>query len=94
MRPVDSEVKLRHKHLTAKQKAFVGARMANLSVGSNQYQKVGEVPPNGGTISQARAAEITGTSERQISRATQILKHEEIREKVEGGKMTLSAGTA
>jgi hypothetical protein len=79
-------VKRGRKHLTAKQKAFVGARIANLR--PEDTLKKGSVPPDGGTgISQARAAEITGASERQISRATQILKHEEIREKVEGAKV-------
>ncbi len=88
---VISKNEKRRKHLTPKQKAFVGARIANLQ--PQDTLKRGPVPPSGGAgISQARAAEITGASERQISRAAQILKHEEIRGKVEGGKMTLTAG--
>ena len=80
----------RRKHLTAKQKAFVGARIANLSRGgdgSNQYQRANS--PKGdfaNSISISRACKIIGATERQINRATQILKHEEFREKVEGGR--------
>ena len=82
----------RRKHLTAKQKAFVGARIANLSRGgdgSNQYQRANS--PNGdfaNSISISRACKIIGATERQISRAIQILNsgNEEIREKVEGGR--------
>jgi hypothetical protein len=57
------------KHLTALQKAFVGARIANLGRGGdrgNQY--TGGKPPDGGlAISAERAAEITGASQRQIA---------------------------
>ena len=84
------------KHLTAKQKAFVGARMSSLKHGGdrgNQY--TGGKSPNGElaeSLSLPRISEITGASERQISRATQILKHEEIREKVEGGRSARAWG--
>ncbi len=76
------------KHLTAKQKAFAGARMARLQDGGDRRSKDFS-SPNGElkALTLPRVSEITGASERQISRATQILKHEEIREKVEGGKV-------
>ncbi len=53
--------------------------------------------PNGdlaNSISISRACKIIGATERQISRAIQILNsgNEEIRVKVEDGKMTLTAG--
>ena len=84
-----SNVKLRRRHLTTKQKAFAGARMHNLQHGGDRRSEDFK-SPNGDLkipLTLSMISEILHASERQISRATQILKHEEIREKVEGGKV-------
>ena len=78
----------RRKHLTGKQKAFVGARMQRLQVGRPRRENI---PPDGeifNSCSLSSISEILHASERQISRAVQILNsgNEEIRAKVEGAR--------
>ncbi len=73
---------LRRRHMTEHQRAMVAAKIANLSVGENQYTRGSanlptllDEAPAPAPVSVARAAEMMNVSERSVTSAKAVLKH-------------------
>jgi hypothetical protein len=85
---------LRRRHLTDSQRAWIAAKIANMTNGSNQYEKKVGLPngtPTQSPISVAQAAEMLNVSERNVRRAKRVQEHRspQVQKDVEEGHMSL-----
>jgi hypothetical protein len=80
---------LHRRHLNDTQRAMVGARIANLRVGENQYRDKLGVPTGA-------AAQFLGVSRRAIARAKFVISHSdrETVDAIENGSLSLSSAEA
>ena len=78
---------LHRRHLTESQRAMVAAKLANLSLGSNQYSPIGEP-----SMTQAAAADLLSVGKRSVERAREVLREAppEVARAVEQGAMSVS----
>ncbi len=65
---------LHRRHLTEGQREMIAAKLSNQKRGGDRKSQ-NIKPPNGGMISQAEAAELMKVSERNVQRASKVLKH-------------------
>lgn len=82
---------LKRRHLSESQRGMVGARIANLSLGDNQFKKEG-IPKGTPSVSQPKAAEILNVSKHSIQRAKQVIERgtPELVKAVDSGRMPVS----